>query len=150
MSHLPADAVFCCTSLARSVRHNTMSHLTAAGCAGHVSDALAPAPSAAARHGLGLAHVSNISICVRIISVCYFSCTCLCVINASSCSFVFFCEQRTQRKVSVVRPNSPYVSPSAIGPVASIVIDASCCSYTCLCNNNNNNNDNNSIILRSR
>ena len=32
----------------------------------------------------------------------------------------FFSEQRTQRSVSVVRPNSSYISPSAIGPVASL------------------------------
>ena len=39
----------------------------------------------------------------------------------SFCSFVsFFSEQRTQRSVSVNRPNSPHISPSAIGPVASI------------------------------
>ena len=33
---------------------------------------------------------------------------------------LFSCEQRTKRSVSVVRPNSPWISPSAIGPVASI------------------------------
>ena len=33
---------------------------------------------------------------------------------------LFVCEQRTQRSVSVSRPNSHYIGPSAIGPVASI------------------------------